>query len=584
MRKTKIICTIGPTSDNSEMIEQLMLCGMNAARLNFSHGDYEEHRKRIEKIKIIREKLNKPVAIMLDTKGPEIRTGKFKEGKVELSEGSKFTFTTREVIGDETICSISYSNLPSDLKQGDTILVDDGLVGFGVDRIEGTEVFCTILNSGVIGNHKGVNVPGVPISLPALTQKDIDDICFGIQMGVDIIAASFVRKAADVIAIRRVLEKNNGHNIIIISKIESRQGVNNIDEIIKLSDGIMVARGDLGVEIPVEEVPLVQKMIIDKCNRAGKPVITATQMLDSMMRNPRPTRAEASDVANAIFDGTDCIMLSGETANGKYPLDAVRTMARISERTEQSLNYEEILEKRRLTRADNVPNAISYSACTTAAELGASAIITATQSGHTARMVSRYKPQAPIIAVTPYNNVARKLSLSWGVYPLLTRKMESTDEVIERSVEQAIQSGFVTKGELVVIAAGIPVGYTGTTNMIKVHIVGDVLVKGLGIGSKSVYGNAVVIDNIKNADELINEGDIIIIKKLDRDYMYLLDKVCAVVAEEGGFTSHTAVECISRGIPIISGAEDATKIIRSGTLITIDTARGLVFGGKANVP
>lgn len=583
MKKTKIICTIGPASENTEILQQLMESGMNAARLNFSHGNYEEHGKRIDTIKTLREKLNKPVAIMLDTKGPEIRTGNFREGKVELKEGQSFTFTTRDVIGDDGICSISYENLPGDLKVGDIILVDDGLVGFKVEKIESTEICCIVMNSGTISNHKGVNVPGVPIALPALTQKDIEDIQFGIQKGVDLIAASFIRKASDVISIRRVLEKNNGSKIQIISKIESRQGVNNIDEIIKFSDGIMVARGDLGVEIPVEEVPLVQKMIIEKCNRAGKPVITATQMLDSMMRNPRPTRAEVTDVANAIFDGTDCIMLSGETAGGKYPLEAVKTMARIAVRTEQSLNYDEILEKRKLTKAENVPNAISYAACTTASELGASAIITATQSGHSARMVSKNRPKSPIIAVTPFDAVARKLSVSWGVYPLLTDKMESTDELIEVSVDKAIQSGYVKKGELVVIAAGIPVGFTGTTNMLKVHIAGDVLVKGLGMGSRSVYGNAVVISNIKNADELINDGDILIIKKLDKDYIYLLDKVSGVVAEEGGLTSHTAIECISRGIPIITGAEGATEIIRSGTLITIDTSRGLVFSGKAKV-
>jgi pyruvate kinase len=370
----------------------------------------------------------------------------------------------------------------------------------------------------------------------------------------------------------------------IISKIESREGVTNIDEILKFSDGIMVARGDLGVEIPVEEVPLVQKMIIEKCNKAGKPVITATQMLDSMIRYPRPTRAEANDVANAIFDGTDCIMLSGETANGNYPVESVMTMARIAERTEEVLDYYGIMEKRKTRSARNIPDAISYSACATASELEVSAIITATMTGHTALRVSKYRPSQPIIAVTPYEDVARRLSIAWGVYPILMDSVEAADRVIDESVEKALQSGFVKKGDLVVIAAGIPIGFAGTTNMIKVHIAGDVLVKGLGIGNNSVYGNAVVVNNVKNAEELVNGGDIIIIKKLERDYMYILDRVLGVVTEEGGFTSHTAVECISRGIPVISGAEDATKIIRSGTLITLDPSRGLVFSGKANVP
>jgi len=583
VKKTKIICTIGPTSENEEILEKLMRSGMNAARLNFSHGDYEEHGKRIDKIKKLMKKVGKPIAIMLDTKGPEIRTGDFKEGKVNLNEGQAFVFTTRNVIGDETMCSISYSGLPRDLNPGDRILVDDGLVGFRVDKIEKGDIYCTVLNSGTIGNRKGVNVPGVDINLPALTEKDIEDIKFGIEAGVDIVAASFVRKPSDVIAIRRVLENNGGGDILLISKIESRQGVDNIDEIIKLSDGIMVARGDLGVEIPVEEVPLVQKMIIDKCNRAGKPVITATQMLDSMIRNPRPTRAEASDVANAIFDGTDCIMLSGETANGKYPVEALETMARIAERTEESLDYGEILEKRKLAKAETIPDAISYSACTTAAELGASAIITATQSGHTARMVSKYRPKSPIIAVTLHEKVARELSISFGVYPIVAEKMESSDEVIEMSIKKALESGYVRKGELVIIVAGIPIGYKGTTNMIKVHIVGDVLVRGMGIGGNSAYGNAAVIKSLHYAASKIKHGDILVVKKLDKDYLYLLDMVSGVVMEEGGLTSHAAIECMSRGIAIITAAEGATDIIKDGTPITLDTSRGVVYSGKAEV-
>ncbi|KPU43448.1 pyruvate kinase [Oxobacter pfennigii] len=583
MRKTKIVCTIGPACESQEILEQLIQSGMNCARLNFSHGNHEEHGKRIDSITKLRNRLDKPVSIMLDTKGPEIRTGNFKGGKVELIEGQKFTFTTREVEGDDTICSLSYENVHKDLKIGDTVLIDDGLVGFKVNAIVGTEIHCTVLNSGSISNHKGVNVPGVSVNLPSLTKKDIDDILFGISKGIDIIAASFIRKAADVIAIRRVLEQNGGDKISIISKIENREGVSNIDEIIKFSDGIMVARGDLGVEIPVEEVPLVQKMIIEKCNKAAKPVITATQMLDSMIRNPRPTRAEASDVANAIFDGTDCIMLSGETAGGKYPLEAVTTMAKIALRTEESLQYNKELEKRRPTIIDSVPGAISYAACTTAAELGASVILATTQTGHTARMVSKYRPKSPIIAVTPYDQVARKLSIFWGVYPLIAEKMESTDELIDLSVEKALQSGYVKKGELLVIAAGIPVGFTRTTNMLKVHIAGDILVKGTGIGSNSVYGSAAVVKDLSSAEERLADGDILVVKKLEKDYIYLLDRVLGIVSEEGGFTSHVAIECISRGIPVISGAQGATDIIRSGTLITLDTNRGLVFSGKANV-
>jgi pyruvate kinase len=580
MKKTKIICTIGPASEDPSIIEQLANGGMNAARLNFSHGDHDEHGKRIATIKRIREKLNKPIAIILDTKGPEIRTGAFKGDKVELMEGKPFTMTTREVLGDDTICSVSYKGLPDDLKPGDTILIDDGLVGLRVEKIEGTDIRCTVQNSGMVGSHKGVNVPGVSIKLPALAQKDIDDIAFGIENGIDIIAASFIRKSDDVVAIRKILEDKGADDISIISKIESREGIENIDDIIKFSDGIMVARGDLGVEIPAEEVPLAQKMIIRKCNKAGKPVITATQMLDSMIRNPRPTRAELSDVANAIFDGTDCVMLSGETANGSYPVESLKTMTKIAERVEFALDYNEMMEKRKLIKASSVPDAISYAACTTAAEIGVAAIITATMTGRTAMRVSKYRPSQLIIAVTPNDKVARKLSIVWGVYPILTDRMESADDVIAESVNKAVQSGYIKKGDQVVIAAGIPIGYTGTTNMIKVHTVGDVLVKGVGAGMKSVYGNAAVI---YNKDDNVEKGNILVITKQDSKYLDLLDMISGLVAEESGFTSKLAVECIKRGIPIITGASKAASIIRSGSLITLDTIRGLVFGGKADI-
>jgi pyruvate kinase len=583
MKKTKIICTIGPVSENVETLRQLMKAGMNAARLNFSHGDYEEHGRRIENIKKLRKELDLPVAIILDTKGPEIRTGLFKNKMVDLVEGQKFVFTSRDITGDENICSVSYKGLPEDVKSGDTILVNDGLVAFNVDRVEGTEICCTVLNSGQIGDQKGMNVPGVPIRLPALTQKDIDDILFGIKNGVDIIAASFIRKAEDVVAIRRVLEENGGGNILIISKIENREGVENIDEIIRFSNGIMVARGDLGVEIPVEDVPMAQKWIIEKCNKAGKPVITATQLLDSMIRNPRPTRAEVTDVANAIFDGTDCTMLSGETASGKYPVESVKMMAKIAERTEMSLNYEEMMEKRKLISAQSVPDAISYSVCTTAAELGVRAIITATMTGHTARRVAKFRPKQPIIAVTPYDYVARKLSVVWGVCPIITKVMESADDIINLSVEQSLGSGYVRKGDMVVIAAGVPVGFTGTTNMIKVHVVGDVLVNGKGAGNSSVYGNARILTDDVNVDEKVNEGDIIVVKKLIRSYLSVLDMSVGVIVEERGLSSDMVVECIRKGIPIITGAGGATEIIKDGALITLDVNRGIVFSGKANV-
>lgn len=584
MQKTKMIFTLGPASESEEVLSDLINCGMSASRHNFSHGNHEEHRARMNLVKKLREKYNKPIAIILDTKGPEIRTGDFKDGKAELIEGSEFTFYCGgDILGDSTKCSLTYDNLYKDVKIGDMILVDDGLIGFEIKSIEDNKIHCTIKNGGSVSNHKSANIPGVSTSLPSLTDKDIDDLKFGCEMEVDIIAASFIRKAADVLAIRKVLAANGGADIQIFSKIENQEGVTNIDEIIKFSDGIMVARGDMGVEIAIEQVPLVQKTIIEKCNKAGKAVITATQMLDSMMRNPRPTRAEASDIANAIFDGTDAIMLSGETASGKYPIEAARTMSNIARAAEEKLNYEKSLYKRGQNSTMNVPNAISFATCTTAMELKASAIITATQTGNTARMVSKYRPNCPIIAVTPSGKVARKLALNWGVFPILSNRTESTDELIEKSVDISLKTGFIKKGDLVIIAAGIPVSYSGTTNMLKVHIVGDILVQGKGFGNKPGYGTVKVVKNIKEAEEIIEENDILVTKYLDKEYISVLDRVAGVIAEEGGATSHFAIECISNEIPIICSAEGATDTLKSGSFVTMDVSRGIVYNGRANI-
>lgn len=582
MRKTKIICTIGPTSDNEEMLRRLIESGMNAARLNFSHGSYEEHGKRIDLVKKLRKSMNKAIAIILDTKGPEIRTGNFNIKDLELKEGQEFTLTTRQIEGDATICSVSYDKFHEDLKPGDRVLISDGLIELKVERIEGQDLFCRVQNGGPISNHKNINVPNVSINLPAITEKDISDISFGIKSGIDIIAASFVRKAADVLAIRKVLEENGGIGVQIISKIENQEGVDNIDEIIRFSDGIMVARGDLGVQIPVEEVPIVQKKIIEKCNAAGKPVITATQMLDSMIRNPRPTRAEASDVANAILDGTDAIMLSGETANGKYPIETVTTMAKIAEKAENSINYEAILRAKSRQHVTTVPDAISLATVSTAMQLNTSAIITATQSGHSARIVSKYRPSCGIIAVTPYWHVARKLSIVWGVYPIIAERMESADEVIESSVNEAMGHGLIKKGDLVVIAAGVPAGYVGTTNLMKVHIVGDILVKGRGFG-KTTYGNACILKPDVNMDQQINDGDILIVNKLEDEHEPFLKRLNGIIVEENAITSDIVAKCISKGTPIIIGAEGATTIIRTGTLVTMHTGNGAVYSGKTNV-
>ncbi|MDI3529307.1 MAG: pyruvate kinase [Thermoanaerobacter sp.] len=582
MRRTKIVCTIGPASEDYNILRKLIEKGMNVARLNFSHGDFEEHGARIDNIKKIREELGLPVAILLDTKGPEIRTGKFKNGRVELKEGQTFVITTRDVLGDETICSVSYKGLPQDVERGSCILIDDGLISLKVTDVKGEDIVCIVENSGPVKDHKGVNVPGVKLNLPALTQKDVDDIEFGIKKGIDIIAASFVRKAADVLAIRRLLEENKAEHILIIAKIENREGVENIDEIIKVSDGIMVARGDLGVEIPLEEIPIVQKMIIQKCNKAGKPVITATQMLDSMMRNPRPTRAEVTDVANAILDGTDAIMLSGETAQGKYPIEAFETMAKIAEKTEAYVGYRDIIDRNIDTNV-SITNAISHATCTTARDIGAAAIITCTKSGYTARMVSRYRPQAPIIATTPSESVARKLSIVWGVYPLITEEVSTTDEMIDVAIQSALTAGLIRNGDIVVISAGIPVAMTGTTNMLKVHIVGDVLLRGIGIGSKATTGVVCVINDISKDKDKFREGDIIVTAKTERDFMPLIEKASAIITEEGGLTSHAAIVGLNLGIPVIVGCEGATSKLKDGMTVTVDTVRGFVYKGIVNI-
>ncbi|MDS0526236.1 pyruvate kinase [Clostridium sp. SHJSY1] len=471
MRKTKMICTIGPASESDEILSKVIEAGMNASRHNFSHGDHAEHGGRIEKVKRLSKKYNKEIAIILDTKGPEIRTGKFEPSKLELQIGSDFTiYSGEEVIGDTTKCSVTYAGLANDVKPGNTILIDDGLVGLTVKSVEGNKVHCVVNNTGLVGTHKGVNVPGVSIQLPALTEKDAADLKFGCEIGVTMIAASFIRKVDDVKAIRKLLDENGGEHILICSKIENQEGVDNIDSILEASDAIMVARGDLGVEIPIENVPAVQKMIIQKCNAAGKPVVTATQMLDSMIRNPRPTRAEVSDVANAILDGTDAIMLSGESANGTYPVEAVQTMAKIAEETEKQLKYEVAVSTAK-THTPAISGVISRATCNAANELQAAAIISSTQSGSTAKRISQCRPECPVIAVTPSEKVAKQLAFSWGVFPIVADRMESTDEMMEKSVQIAEEHGFIAKGDTVVVAAGVPVDKIGTTNLMKVSVV-----------------------------------------------------------------------------------------------------------------
>ncbi|MEN2765583.1 pyruvate kinase [Ornithinibacillus xuwenensis] len=585
MRRSKIVCTIGPASESVETLVNLIEAGMNVARLNFSHGDFEEHGARIQNIRQAAEMTGKTVAILLDTKGPEIRTGNFKEGQADLVQGNTVYISMNEVEGTAERFSITYPGLIDDVHVGSRILLDDGLIELEVVEIDQSnkELKTVALNSGLIKNKKGVNVPNVSVNLPGITDKDAKDIEFGIEQDIDFIAASFVRRPSDILEIRELLEKHDANHIQIIPKIENQEGVDNIDSILEISDGLMVARGDLGVEIPAEDVPLVQKELIRKCNTAGKPVITATQMLDSMQRNPRPTRAEASDVANAIFDGTDAIMLSGETAAGNYPVESVQTMNNIAVKAETALDHQAILKNRSQSVDMTITDAISQSVTHTAMNLSVSAIITPTESGHTARMISKYRPQAPIVAVTYSQRVNRQLSLVWGVHAITGGKANSTDEMLDIAIDRGLSAELLKRGDRVIITAGVPVGETGTTNLMKVHIIGDVIAKGQGIGKKSAYGKAVIVKNTEEALQKVNTGDIIVTYGTDRDMMPAIEKASGIITQEGGLTSHAAVVGLSLGIPVIVGVDEAFDLIKDGEDITIDGTKGDVYKGHAGV-
>jgi len=582
MRRTKIVCTIGPACEDVETLARMLRAGMNVARLNFSHGTHEEHARRVQAVREAAGRVGKNVALLLDTKGPEIRLGYLEKEPVILQAGRQVVLTTEPIKGDAGRLPITYAGLPRDVRPGNTILIADGMIELKVLSATRQEVVCRVVHGGELTSQKGVNLPGVPVNLPAITEKDVDDILFGIEQGFDLIAASFVRKASDVLAIRQILEEYDA-DLDIIAKIESQEGVNNLDEIIKVADGVMVARGDMGVGVPVEEVPLIQKMIIEKCNRVGKPVITATQMLESMIHNPRPTRAEASDVANAIFDGTDAIMLSGETAAGQYPVEAVETMARIAGRAEEALPYDEMLQRRGRASARTVTDAISHATCTTARDLEAAAIITSTESGHTAKMVSKYRPKAPIIAVTTRPRVLRKLALVWGVQPLLVGRSEDTDSMIDAAIEVSLAAEMIKPGDLVVITAGVPVGVHGTTNLLKVHTVGDILARGTGIGTRAVSGRVRVCRTVKEALAKVKPGDILVAPVTDRDYVPAMEKAAAVITEAGGLTSHAAIVGLEFGIPVVVGVEAATAILAEGETVTVDGQRGLIYRGTARV-
>ncbi len=583
MKRTKIVCTVGPSTDKPGVLEAMLRAGMNVARFNFSHGTHEDHGKRMKQVREAAAAVKVPVAIMLDTKGPEIRLGTFVDKKVTLQTGARFTLTARDIPGTVEIVTVNYKGLPQEVAAGQTILLADGLVSLLIEKVNGTDIVTTVQNTGEISNFKRVAVPDVQLGLPFLSEQDVKDLLFGIEQGVDFIAASFVQKTADVLAIRRVLE-TRGADCHIIAKIENAAGVKNIDEILTVADGVMVARGDLGVEIPTEDVPIVQKMLIKRCNQAGKPVITATQMLESMMVNPRPTRAEATDVANAIMDGTDAIMLSGETASGKYPAEAVSMMATLAKRTEAALSYGEMSMARSSSCAlITTTDAISHATVQVAYELNAAAIVTSTESGYTARMVSKYRPQAVIVAVTPKEKFVRRMLLLWGVMPVFVPQSSNTDEMMSNAVAGAMASGWVKTGDLVVITAGIPVGITGTTNMIRVHTVGQVLLRGTGIGQRKVTGEVCVVSTLEEITGKFKPGQILVVNSVMDEMAPEAAKALAIIAEEGGLTSQAAIVGVSFGIPVIVGVEGAMEKLSDGMVITADTERGLIYKGEIHV-
>ncbi|WHK29112.1 pyruvate kinase [Enterococcus faecalis] len=580
MKKTKIVCTIGPASESVDMLVNLINAGMNVCRLNFSHGDYEEHGARIKNIREAVKITGKRVAILLDTKGPEIRTNDMENGAITMKIGDSVRISMTEVLGTNEKFSITYPELINDVNVGSHILLDDGLIDLEVTDIDrdANEIVTVVKNEGVLKNKKGVNVPGVSVNLPGITEKDANDIRFGIGQGIDFIAASFVRRASDVLEITKILEEENATHIQIIPKIENQEGIDNIDEILKVSDGLMVARGDMGVEIPTEDVPVVQKALIKKCNALGKPVITATQMLDSMQRNPRPTRAEANDVANAIYDGTDAVMLSGETAAGDYPLEAVQTMARIAVRTEETLVNQDSFALKLYSKTD-MTEAIGQSVGHTARNLGIQTIVAATESGHTARMISKYRPKAHIVAITFSEQKARSLSLSRGVYATVADKPSSTDEMFNLASKVSQEEGYASEGDLIIITAGVPVGEKGTTNLMKIQMIGSKLVQGQGVGEEAIIAKAVVAGTAEEAVAKATEGAILVTKTTDKEYMPAIEKASALVVEEGGLTSHAAVVAIAQNIPVIVGAADATSLINNDEVITVDPRRGIVYRG-----
>ncbi len=576
MRKTKIICTLGPATEDERILRELMLSGMDAARINMSHGTHEEHKKKIDSVKKLRTELDLPVALLLDTKGPEIRTGNFPQ-KVTLVTGQEFILTTKERDGDIDGCSVTFQGLPKDVEIGTRILIDDGLIELKVREKSETDIHCLVINGGPVSSHKGINVPGIFLSLPFMSERDRSDLIFGIEQGVDFVAASFTRNADDINEMKSFLSENGGEDIRIIAKIENKDGVDNIDEILRVADGVMVARGDLGVEIPIAEVPVIQKRIIKKTRNSDKPVITATQMLDSMIKNPRPTRAETTDVANAIYDGTSVIMLSGETAAGSFPVEAVKTMANIAEITESHINYIDRFNHLDINERPDVTSAISHAACTTAHDLGASAIITVSKSGKTSRMLSKYRPACPIISGTPSERVCRQTNMSWGVVPIMIEEKDNTDELIDHVITVAQNKKLLNNGDLVVLTAGVPLGVSGTTNLMKVHLVGNILCSGQTIvNDLSAHGHLFVAHSDKEALEGFSEGEILVIHETNNDLLPIMKKAAGIITEADGINSHAAIVGLALNKPVIVGAVNATFILKTGANCNIFSGKSVV--------
>lgn len=577
MRKTKIVCTLGPATDKEGVLRAMMLAGMDVARFNFSHGDHDEQLIRLQQLRKLQAELDLPVAALLDTKGPEIRLGNFTNGKVLLQTGQMFVLTPRDIPGDETVSSITFKNLYQDVSVDSRILLDDGKLEMIVTEVRGEDILCKVLNGGELSNHKSVNVPGVHLSMAYLSPQDKADLLFGAKNGFDFVAASFTRSARDIQDIRHLLDENGGEKIRIIAKIENQEGVDNIDEILAVANGLMVARGDMGVEIDFTEIPILQKRLIRRCYSSGRPAITATQMLDSMITHPRPTRAEITDVANAIYDGTSAIMLSGETAAGQYPLESVRTMAAIAERTESEISYRNLFKARAASETHlSVTAAVAHATCTTAIDTSADCILTVTNGGETARMLSKYRPPMPIIACVVDDQTRRQLNLSWGITPIVMPYANNTDELIDLAVQAAQRAGLVRDGDLAVITAGVPVGVSGTTNMLKVHLVGDMLLAGVGINNQNAIGSVCVCLDSDDIRLKFRSGDVLVTKATDNDMLDAMRMASAIITEEGGMNSHAAIVGLTLDKPVILGATGATHKLEDTQVVSVDSKHGIV--------